>query len=321
MKKAKYLLTISILTLFTGCLQDKKEENKFYGNVDIRTVTLSFRVGGKIENIPFDEGQKVKKGDLLAKLDDSIYKENLNEVLAQIEVAKANLEKLENGYRNEDIKMAEASLRQNEVVMNKSYTDLQRQLKLYNSHSISKQTYDDIKEVYDSSKAAYEYAKNNLEKLKHGYEKEDIKIAQAQLKALEAQKNLKEISLNDTNLYSPTNGTIITRAYEIGSIINATTPVLELAKEDEYWIRAYISEKFLGKIKKGISAKIYTDSNSKTYTGKVSFISSVAEFTPKNVETEELRSDLVYRFRIIVEDFDEGLKQGMPVTIKFDNLE
>lgn len=78
MKKAKYLLTISILTLFTGCLQDKKEENKFYGNVDIRTVTLSFRVGGKIENIPFDEGQKVKKGDLLAKLDDLIYKENLN---------------------------------------------------------------------------------------------------------------------------------------------------------------------------------------------------------------------------------------------------
>lgn len=320
MNKLHYLILLTILTIFSGCLKNDNEETKFYGNVDIRTVSLAFRVGGKIENINFDEGQKVKKGELLAKLDDSMYQEYLNEINAQIEVAKANLEKLQNGYRVENIDMAKATLTQKEILMNKAYKDLQRNTQLLKNNSISKQKYDDIKEIYDSNKAAYEYAKNNLELLKNGYEKEDIQVATAQLKALEAQKKLKEINLNDTNLYAPVDGTILTRIYEEGSIVNASTPILQLAKNDEYWIRAYINEKYLGKISTGMKAKIYTDSSSKAYEGVVSFISSVAEFTPKNVETQELRTDLVYRFRIIVKNFDDGLKQGMPVTIKFDDI-
>lgn len=320
MNKLHYLILLTILTIFSGCLKNDNEETKFYGNVDIRTVSLAFRVGGKIENINFDEGQKVKKGELLAKLDDSMYQEYLNEINAQIEVAKANLEKLQNGYRVENIDMAKATLTQKEILMNKAYKDLQRNTQLLKNNSISKQKYDDIKEIYDSNKAAYEYAKNNLELLKNGYEKEDIQVATAQLKALEAQKKLKEINLNDTNLYAPVDGTILTRIYEEGSIVNASTPILQLAKNDEYWIRAYINEKYLGKISTGMKAKIYTDSSSKAYEGVVSFISSVAEFTPKNVETQELRTDLVYRFRIVVKNFDDGLKQGMPVTIKFDDI-
>lgn len=320
MNKLHYLILLTILTIFSGCLKNDNEETKFYGNVDIRTVSLAFRVGGKIENINFDEGQKVKKGELLAKLDDSMYQEYLNEINAQIEVAKANLEKLQNGYRVENIDMAKATLTQKEILMNKAYKDLQRNTQLLKNNSISKQKHDDIKEVYDSNKAAYEYAKNNLELLKNGYEKEDIQVATAQLKALEAQKKLKEINLNDTNLYAPVDGTILTRIYEEGSIVNASTPILQLAKNDEYWIRAYINEKYLGKISTGMKAKIYTDSSSKAYEGVVSFISSVAEFTPKNVETQELRTDLVYRFRIVVKNFDDGLKQGMPVTIKFDDI-
>lgn len=320
MNKLHYLILLTILTIFSGCLKNDNEETKFYGNVDIRTVSLAFRVGGKIENINFDEGQKVKKGELLAKLDDSMYQEYLNEINAQIEVAKANLEKLQNGYRVENIDMAKATLTQKEILMNKAYKDLQRNTQLLKNNSISKQKYDDIKEIYDSNKAAYEYAKNNLELLKNGYEKEDIQVATAQLKALEAQKKLKEINLHDTNLYAPVDGTILTRIYEEGSIVNASTPILQLAKNDEYWIRAYINEKYLGKISTGMKAKIYTDSSSKAYEGVVSFISSVAEFTPKNVETQELRTDLVYRFRIVVKNFDDGLKQGMPVTIKFDDI-
>lgn len=313
------IILLILSSSFSGCINNN-DETKFYGNVDIRTVSLGFRVGGKIESINFDEGQNVKKGEVLAKLDDSLYKEYLNEIEAEIEGAKANLNKLQTGYRPENIEMANATLLQKEISLNKAKKDFQRNQSLLRNNSISKQQYDNIKEVYDNAKASYEYAKSNLELLKSGYEKSDIDSAIAKLKALEAQKNLKKINLDDTILYAPSNGVILTRAYETGSIVNASVPVIEMAKNDEYWIRSYMSEKFLGKIHPQMKAKIYTDSSNKTYEGEVSFISSIAEFTPKSVQTEDLRTDLVYRFRIIIKDFDKKLKQGMPVTIKFDEL-
>ena len=110
--------------------------------------------------------------------------------------------------------------------------------------------------------------------------------------------------------------------YEEGAIVNSSQTVIELAKDDTYWIRSYMSEKYLGLIKQGMEANIYTDSDtSKVYKGKVSFISPLAEFTPKSVQTEDLRTDLVYRFRIILENQDDKIRQGMPVTIIFPNLQ
>lgn len=156
--------------------------------------------------------------------------------------------------------------------------------------------------------------------LQNGYEKEDILSAKANLASLQAQRNLQKINLDDTVLYAPVNGTVITRIYEKGSIVTPSQPVIELAKDDEYWIRSYMSEKYLGTIRTGLKALIHTD-NGKTYEGKVSFISPLAEFTPKMVQTEELRTDLVYRFRIVLNTFDNNIRQGMPVTVTFPDLD
>lgn len=164
------------------------------------------------------------------------------------------------------------------------------------------------------------YAKSSLELLKNGYEKEDILAAKAELNALIAQKNQYRLKLDYTTLYAPSKGTILTRAYEVGSVVNASAPVIEVAKEDDYWVRSYISERYLGRIKQGMKALIFTDSGGR-YEGVVSFISPLAEFTPKNVQTEELRTDLVYRFRITLHSFDDMIKQGMPVTIEFPSLQ
>ncbi|RXJ93943.1 hemolysin secretion protein D [Malaciobacter molluscorum] len=310
---------IFIFILFNGCQENEKTTN-FYGNIDVRTVSLGFRVGGKIQNIYFDEGDDVKKNQIIAILDNSIYQQSLNNIKAQVLQQAAYLNKLQKGYRKEDINKAKATLLQKEVAMKKAKKDLDRNTILLNKNSISKQNYDDIKLVYDNAKALFLYAKSNYNLLKNGYEKEDIQSAIAKLRALKAQEELQRINFNDTILKAPTDGTILTRAYEVGSIVNASTPIIEMAKSDEYWIRSYMSEKYLGKIKPGMTAKIYTDSSNKVYKATVSFISSIAEFTPKSVQTEDLRTDLVYRFRLILNNYDDTIRQGMPVTIKFDNF-
>lgn len=318
----KLLIAGSILiTLITGCLEQNADESKFYGNVDVRTVSLGFRVSGKIKNIYFEEGERIKKGDVIASLDDSLYKEYVKQIDAQIEVQKAKIQKLEKGYRKEEIEKAKALLLEKEVALKKAQSDLNRQKELLASHSISQQTYDDLNAAYENAKALYLYAKSSLDLLQNGYEKEDILAAKAQLDYLISQKNQQEVNLQDTKIYAPSNGTLLTRVYEPGSIVNSSQVVVEMAKDDQYWVRSYMSERYLGIIKQGMKALVYTDSNKgKAYEGIVSFISPLAEFTPKNVQTEELRTDLVYRFRIILKEHDDMIRQGMPVTIKFPHL-
>ena len=150
-------------------------------------------------------------------------------------------------------------------------------------------------------------------------ELEYLESAKAQLESLKAQRNILQINYDDTVLYSPVDGTIITKVYEVGSIVNSSQTIVEIAKSDEYWVRSYLSEKYLGVVKTGMKAIVTTDSNKK-YEGVVSFISPLAEFTPKTVQTEDLRTDLVYRFRIVLKDIDDNLKQGMPVTISFPEI-
>jgi HlyD family secretion protein len=319
---------LQIVTIFTfillalglgGCFDSKENTHKFYGNVDVRTVSLSFRVSGRVESIFFDEGQKVKKGETIAKLDDSLFIEYLNQINAQIAMQEATIAKLERGYREEEIAKAKAKATQSQIEKERLQKEFERVQKLHEARSISTQKFDDIYAAFKEAQANHLYAKSALELLQNGYDIEDIASAKAQLDALKAQKNLHKINLDDTSLIAPNDGIIITRIYEAGSIVTPTQAVVEIAKDDEYWVRSYMSEKYLGTIKIGQKAKISTD-NGKIFEGKVSFISPMAEFTPKTVQTEELRSDLVYRFRIILQKYDETIKQGMPVTITFDDL-
>lgn len=315
---SKIFLIVLMIFTFSSC-NKKNKDIKFYGNVDVRTVSLAFQVSGRLESINFEEGQKVKKGDIIATLDKALYKEQLNQVAAQVEVRKAQLSKLEKGYRVEEIEKARATMNQKKALMQNTKTTLKRYKKLISTKSISQESFDDLKTAYESANALYQFSKNSLKLLQNGYEKEDILSAKAQLTALISQRNQHQLNLDYTTLYAPSNGTILTRIFEVGSIINASQVVVEVAKDDDYWVRSYISERYLGLIKQGMNALVYTDSGS-SYKGVVSFISPLAEFTPKSVQTEDLRTDLVYRFRIILNSYDDMIKQGMPVTIKFPDL-
>ena len=317
--KKLFLFLPFFLILFTACSKEY-EETKFYGNVDVRTVSLAFRVSGRLNTLNYDEGQNLKKGDVIATIENSIFKENLNQINAQVRLQEIQIQKLEKGYRPEEIQKAKAQLSQVKANLDKTNKDFKRAQKLLKSQSISTQSYDNTKATALNLKAQYNYAKSSLQLLQNGYEKEDILSAKATLESLIAQRNILQINLDDTVLYSPVDGTIITKVYEVGSIVNASQTIVEVAKSDEYWVRSYISEKYLGIVKAGMKASVSTDSN-KSYEGVVSFISPLAEFTPKTVQTEDLRTDLVYRFRIVLKNVDNDLKQGMPVTISFPEID
>lgn len=320
-KYALGLLPLIISLFLSGCFNSESEQKQFYGNVDLRTVSLGFRVSGKISELFFDEGEKVKENEPLAKLDDALYIQALNQIQAQVKMQEAQVSKLKNGYRVEDIQKAQANFDKAEVELKKANKDLNRYKQLLKTASISKQTFDDHKLVFDSAQAQYDYAKHNLQLLKNGYLKEDILSAQAQLEALKAQLEEAKIHLEDTTLLAPSSGTILTRAYEKGAIVAQGAPVFEMALDQEYWIRSYIDEPYLGKIQPNMRATVYTDTQpNKTYEAIVSFISAQAEFTPKSVQTQELRTQLVYRIRLILQNPDEYIRQGMPVTIEFEEL-
>ena len=321
----KKKLTIALIILLISFISYKiysniflKNENNltFYGNIDTRTVNVGFRFLGKIENITKDEGEIVKKDEILVKLDTASLEKSLEELNEKIFASKLELSKLQTGYRQEEILEAKAAMEEAIENLNKTKDTYNRQTNLFKTKSTSEENFTISQLNYKQALATLDKAKALYELRKNGYRNEDIKIQESNLKSLEIQAEKIKIDLNDSIIKAPVDGVILTRFKEIGAITNAGESILEIAKTDEFWVRAYIDEKNLGNIKPGLKMSIQTDSRSENYEGVIGFISPVAEFTPKNIETQELRADLVYSFRVIVKNPDDKIRQGMPVTLK-----
>ncbi|MCT7583126.1 HlyD family efflux transporter periplasmic adaptor subunit [Aliarcobacter butzleri] len=321
----KKKLTIALIILLISFISYKiysniflKNENNltFYGNIDTRTVNVGFRFLGKIENITKDEGEIIKKNEVLVKLDTASLEKSLEELNEKIFASKLELSKLQTGYRQEEILEAKAAMEEAIENLNKTKDTYNRQANLFKTKSTSEENFTISQLNYKQALATLDKAKALYELRKNGYRDEDIKIQESNLKSLEIQAEKLKIDLNDSVIKAPVDGVILTRFKEIGAITNAGESILEIAKTDEFWVRAYIDEKNLGNIKPGLKMSIQTDSRSENYEGVIGFISPVAEFTPKNIETQELRADLVYSFRVIVKNPDDKIRQGMPVTLK-----
>jgi len=308
------LIVLAWLT-YEKKLQTQQAQDTYYGNIDTRTVNVGFRFSNTLVNIFKDEGQSVHKGELLALLDSRDINSSLNEAKANVEAAKAQVEKAKSGYRTEDRAKAKANVAVASSKVTTTKDTYIRYKKLIESNAISKIKFVTAKESYYAALAELRSAKSAYAKMTNGFRVEDVNVKVANVKALEARVQKLEVDLEDTKLYSPVDGVILTRYKEKGSIVNPGESVLEIAKRDELWVRAYVDEQNFGKIKPHQKMLIFTDSSTKPYQGYVGFISPVAEFTPKQIETQELRTDLVYRFRVIVQNPDDTIRQGMPVTI------
>ena len=274
-KKIPLILLVLILIglgIYFFFVAGKKDLNKLtlYGNIEIRQVDLSFQVSGRIKEMLKEEGDAVKKGELVALLDDRDY-------AAELERAQANVE-------------------QTLALKNDAESKFERQAPLVEDNTISKQDYDTLLNTRDKTKADYDAA-------------------------LSAEKYAKN-RLYYTKVFAPDEGIVMVRVQEPGANVSAGQIVYTMSKTKPVWVRAYVNETDLGNIKYGQEVSVYTDTvnpqtgKKRKYKGQIGYISPVAEFTPKTVQSTDLRTSLVYRIRVYISDIDEYLRQGMPVTIE-----
>jgi len=303
--------------LYQRYVADDRPQAVFYGNVDIREVTLGFRVGGRVARMRFNEGDEVKAGDLLAELDKEPFKEELALRKAQVGEARAKLAKLEAGTRPQEIERARADVEAREAALENARAKYGRLETLVRRDFASQARYDNAVEQLKRAKAALRSAKEALALAIEGPRQEDIAAAEAALDAAQAQKEAAQTALEDAALHAPEGGVVLTRAVEPGTIVSEGAPVYTLSLSEPVWVRAYVPEPQLGLVSPGTEVEVITDTRpDQPYDGQVGFVSPVAEFTPKSVETPELRADLVYRFRVVVRNPDDALRQGMPVTVR-----
>ena len=292
-----------------------EDELVLYGNVDIREVQLGFRVAGRLEKMNLEEGDSVSAGTVLATLDSKPQRDGMALAEARVAEARARLAVLRTGSRPQEIEQARARVVEAEAALKNARQEYQRQQEVTGKGLSSQGLLDNAVAQRDEASARLAANREALALAIEGTRVEDILAAEAALAGAEAQREQASTQLQDTQLQAPNNGVILTRVREPGAIVSAGVPVYTLSLTDTVYVRAYVDEPQLGKVVPGAKLIVTTDSSDRQYTGQVGFVSPRAEFTPKSVETPELRTDLVYRLRIVIPDADDGLRQGMPVTI------
>lgn len=296
---------------------DNANDTTLYGNVDIREVPLAFRVGGRVAEVKVDEGASVKQGDVLAVLDTEPLHNSMRGVEATVAALTARNMLVHNGYRSEDVAQAKAAVNAAKVALAESERQFKRQHELVSTGAATQQTLDTAQSLRDQSAAQLTIAEQKLRAMSSGFRKEEVDESDAQLEQARVSLDIARLALRDATLLAPSDGIILTRAIEQGSMVQAGVPAFSLSLRSPVWVRAYVNEPMLGKYASGTAVVLSTDSRpQQPYHGVVGFVSPVAEFTPKAVETSDLRTSLVYRLRIVVNDADEQLRQGMPVTIR-----
>ena len=285
------------------------------GNVDVRQVNLSFKVAGRVAEMKVDEGDSVELGTAVASLDKSYFADEVRLARARAAAQSSIVARLVNGTRPEEIAQARAIVAERDAGVVLAQATLGRQEELAGKGYSPHQKHDEATAASEGALAAQKTAQETLKLAELGPRSEDIETAKAQLEAESAALAQAERRLSDADLISPSAGTVLTRVREPGAIVGAGETVYAVTITSPVWVRSYVAEPDLGRIQPGMPMEVRSDSG-KLYSGKIGFISPVAEFTPKSVETKELRTSLVYRLRIVVNGDTAGLLQGMPVTIK-----
>jgi membrane fusion protein YbhG len=335
------------------------------GNIEVTDAELSFKIPGRVEARPVDEGETVKQGQLIARLDRTELTQEVAMRQAEVEAARAALAELEAGSRPEEIAQAraaaqqaqarldelvagsrpqevasaEASLRSATADAERLEQDFHRYRNLYAKQLVSTQQFDaartsskmaqarqreaqeqlDLvkegprKEQIEQARAAYAQARDRYTLVQQGPRIEDIEQARARLEQARQALGVAETRLGYTTLTSPLSGVILSKSIEPGEYVSPGTPIITVADLQNVWLRAYVNETDLGRVKLGQRVRVTTDTYpGKVYPGRVSFISSQAEFTPKSVETEKVRVKLVYRIKVDIQNIHSELKPGMP---------
>jgi membrane fusion protein YbhG len=283
------------------------------GNIEAHESLVSFKVQGRIVDLPIEEGQQVEQGALLARLEDADYKQKVRIDEAGVAVRQSDLALALAGTREQEVKASQQAVFDAQADLAQKKADNDRAQRLYSKDEISAQDRDLAATALKRSEATFKAAQQRYNEAEEGTRKEDIAIARASLVQAKANLGLSRINESYTTLRAPVAGVITVRQAELGEVVAPGSPVVTLADLDHIWLRAYIAETDLGRIHWGQDAAITTDTYpGKQYHGRISFISPDAEFTPKSVQTYKERVTLVYRIKIDIDNPNHELKPGMP---------
>ncbi|MDS4025943.1 MAG: efflux RND transporter periplasmic adaptor subunit [Candidatus Contendobacter sp.] len=321
MKRAFVWLLLSLLPLLTAFhwpwqAPDDQGRIELSGTVEAREVDLAFQVGGRIARLAVDEGDAVQAEQRVATLDASDYELALRAATAQMEVAQAALAALRAGTRVQELRVAEAQLAKAQADLDYARVDFQRVTDLVAKKLAPQEQLDQARQRQNVALAGVEQARQNLALLREGPRQEDIDQAAATLRARQAAVETAQQQLAYVQLHSPVAGVVSVRLAEVGEVVSSGKPVLRVAELSRPWVRAYLNEADLPRVRLGQPAEVRADGlPGRVLAGRLAFISPDAEFTPKTVETRALRVDLVYRVKIEVENPDGALKLGQPADV------
>jgi HlyD family secretion protein len=301
--------------LYTRLTKKAEPENQLTlsGNIEAHESLVSFKVQGRILDLLVEEGQSVERGTLLARLENADYRQKVRIDEANVHVRQSSLALTLAGTREQERKASQQTMLDAQADLQQKKLDYDRAQHLFSKDAISAQDRDLAETALKRAEAIFQAAQQRYDQAVEGSRKEDIAIARANLGEANANLGLSRVNLDYTILYAPSAGVITVRQAEVGEVVSPGTPVVTLADLDHIWLRAYIAETDLGRIRWGQDTTVTTDTYpGKQYHGRVSFIASTAEFTPKSVQTYKERVTLVYRIKIDIENPNYELKPGMP---------
>jgi len=308
------LIALLLVTLIASCTGNKNREGiSASGTIEATEVNVGSKVGGEVKTLLVSEGSAVKQGDTLAIIDHATLDLQLDQAKAGLELADAQLRLLLNGARSEDIQQAEEGLKQAEANLRNAEEDVKRMRELFGTGTVTQKQRDDAEARYTVALAQYNSAKQALKKLQQWARPEDIRAAQARLAQAKASVDLLRKTIADCYITAPTNGIVTHKPVEEGELAGQGTTVVTISKLDTVNLMIYVTEVELGRVKLGQRAEVRIDTNpDRVFPGKVVYISPVAEFTPKNVQTKEDRVKLVFGVKVEIDNPDRILKPGMP---------
>jgi HlyD family secretion protein len=287
------------------------------GNMEVTEINVGFKLAGRISELAVEEGQTVKKGDLLARLDKGELETILAQNQAGVNEANSKLAQLKAGSRPQEIEQAQAQVHAQDAELARVKKDFERAELLYKNGAISAAQHDAAKSAFEARAAQQRGASEFLNLVKEGPRKEDIKSAEFRVQQLKAAVMTAQERLKDTEIHAPVAGVILKKNVELGETIGQGVPVCTIGDLANPWIKVYVNEEKLGLVKLGQKAQVTADTyKGKTYDGTVTYLSSEAEFTPKSVQTQEERVKLVYGVKIRVENPNQELKPSMPADVR-----
>ena len=321
------VIVLAVLTaiaggyLYVGSLAERATDNtlRIAGNIEAHESVVGFKVPGRIVELAVQEGQYVDKGDLLARLDDDDYRQQVSMDEATIRTREAELKLALAGSRKQEIQAAKQSLIDAQSDRELKRAEFHRRQALLSEQAVSQEDVHSAETLMKRAEATYQRIKETYDQIVEGTRKEEIAVRRANLQLAQEHLEMAHVNLSYTVLSAPISGVVLVRQAELGEVMAPGTPVVTIADVDRLWMRGYINETDLGRVRWDQPATVHTDTHpGKEYHGRVSFIASRAEFTPKSVETYKERVTLVYRIKIDLENSNHELKPGMPAEAIID---